>query len=87
MQLYFSGTDQYNHTTKQAHIRSVNPLQRNRTKQNRHKDQLNRPEDLDMNPDNYTHLFFDKGAQTCNGEMTASLKNVTGKTGCLQTEN
>jgi hypothetical protein len=31
--------------------------------QNRHEDQGNRTEDLDMNPYNYTHLIFDKGAQ------------------------
>jgi hypothetical protein len=35
---------------------------------NRHKDQENKIEDLDMNPDIYAHLIFDKGTQKYNGQ-------------------
>jgi hypothetical protein len=31
---------------------------------NRYEDQWNRIEDLDMNPQNYVHLIFDKGAKS-----------------------
>jgi hypothetical protein len=54
---------------------------------NRYKDQWNRIEDLDVNPYIYTHLTFDKGTRTYNGEKTASSTNVAGKTGYLPAEN
>jgi hypothetical protein len=38
-------------------------------------------EDVDVNPENYTHLIFDKSAKTYNVEKTASSTNVTGKSG------
>jgi hypothetical protein len=50
---------------------------------NRHEDQWNRTEELDMNPYNYTHLIFDKGANTSEGEKTASSTNVARKSGYL----
>jgi hypothetical protein len=40
-----------------------------------------------MNPHSYSHLIFDKGTQTYNGEKTASSTNVVGKTGYLSAEN
>jgi hypothetical protein len=36
-----------------------------------------------MNPRNYAHLFFDKGAKTYDGKKKVSLTNVAGKTGYL----
>jgi hypothetical protein len=54
---------------------------------NRYEDQWNRVEDPNMNLCSYAHLIFDKGAKTYNGEKTASLSNVAGKTGYLPAEN
>jgi hypothetical protein len=53
----------------------------------RYEDQWNRIEDPDMNPCSYTHLFFTKAPKTHNGEKTASLTNVAGKTGYPPAEN
>jgi hypothetical protein len=40
-----------------------------------------------MNPPSYTHLIFDKGTLRQNGEKTASLTNIAGKTGYLREED
>jgi hypothetical protein len=40
-----------------------------------------------MNQLSYAHLAFDKGAKIYNGEKTASLTNVAGKSGYLLAEN
>jgi hypothetical protein len=40
-----------------------------------------------MNPHSYAHFIFDKGANTYNGELTASSTNVAGKSGYLPAEN
>jgi hypothetical protein len=34
-----------------------------------------------MNPHNYTHLIFDKGAKIYDGKKTVSSTNVAGKSG------
>jgi hypothetical protein len=48
---------------------------------NRHEDQKNRMEDPDTNSPSYSHLIFDKSAQICAGEKTASSTNGSGKIG------
>jgi hypothetical protein len=54
---------------------------------NRHEDQWNQRDDPDMNPCSFTHLIFEKGTKTYNGEQTSFLTNVAGKTGYLPAEN
>jgi hypothetical protein len=48
---------------------------------NRHEDQWNRIEDLDMKPHNYTYLIFEKVPKIYDGEKTASSTNGVGKSG------
>jgi hypothetical protein len=40
-----------------------------------------------MNLHGYAHLIFDKAPKTCDGEKTASLTNVAGKSGYLPATN
>jgi hypothetical protein len=40
-----------------------------------------------MNPHNYTHLIFDKGANIYNGEKTVPSTNVAGKSGYPSARN
>jgi hypothetical protein len=47
---------------------------------NRQEDQWIRIEDTDINPHIFSQLIFDKGAQTHNGDKTASSTNAAGKT-------
>jgi hypothetical protein len=54
---------------------------------NRHEDQWDRIEDLDMNPRSYAHLIFDKVAKNIQWRKTVSSTNVAGKTGYLHAEN
>jgi hypothetical protein len=54
---------------------------------NRCEDQWNGSCLVDINPDSYAHLIFDKGAKTYDGEMTASSTTVAGKSGYLPAEN
>jgi hypothetical protein len=40
-----------------------------------------------MNPHNYAHLIFDKGAKNYDGEKIASSTNVAGKSDYLPAKN
>jgi hypothetical protein len=50
-------------------------------------DQWNRIKDPDINPCNYSHLIFDKGAQNTPRRKEASSTNFAGKTGYLHVED
>jgi hypothetical protein len=55
--------------------------------QNRHEEQWNKIEDLDMNPHSMLTLFLTKVLKTYNGEKTTSSTNVAGKSGYLPAKN
>jgi hypothetical protein len=50
---------------------------------NRHEDQWNRIEDLDMNLYSYAHFILTRAPKTYDGEKTVSSTNVAGKSGYL----
>jgi hypothetical protein len=47
---------------------------------NRHENQLDRLENPDTNPCNYSHLSFDKGAQNMHWRKDSHFKNGAGET-------
>jgi hypothetical protein len=44
--------------------------------QNRHEEQWNKIEDLDMNPHSYAHLIFDKGAKNIQWRKRQPLQQM-----------
>jgi hypothetical protein len=53
----------------------------------KHEDQWNRIEDLNMNPHSYANLIFDMVPKIYDGEKTVSSTNVAGKSGYLSAKN
>jgi hypothetical protein len=51
--------------------------------QNRHIEQWNRIEVLEIHLHSYIHLIIDKWVKSILGEKTASSTNGVGKTGCI----
>jgi hypothetical protein len=50
-------------------------------------DQWNQIEDLEINPQKYAQLIFNKEAKPYNGEKRVSSTNGVGLTGCLYVKN